>query len=102
MVEYERVDLNEVMEEVKTDFELPIAETKAVIRNNGLPVVKGNRLQLSQLFANLLSNSLKFAVTNPEIVIGSASFELEQPEEAEPMTISGFVTANFNELLSRF
>ena len=81
MVEYERVDLNEVMEEVKTDFELPIAETKAVIRNNGLPVVKGNRLQLSQLFANLLSNSLKFAVTNPEIVIGSASFELEQPEE---------------------
>lgn len=81
MVEFERVDLNEVLEEIKTDFELPIAEKKAVIRNNGLPVIKGNRLQMSQLFANLLSNSLKFSITEPLIEIGSSSFRPAQSEK---------------------
>jgi PAS domain S-box-containing protein len=55
------VDLNTVVDEVKQDFELLIEEKKAVIRNSELPKVKGNHIQLSQLFANLVSNSLKFS-----------------------------------------
>jgi signal transduction histidine kinase len=78
-VDFEPVDLNEVLEEVKADFELLIAEKKAVIRSHGLPVVKGIPLQLSQLFANLVSNSLKFALVEPVIEISSCPFHLRQP-----------------------
>jgi PAS domain S-box-containing protein len=78
-VEFEPVDLNEILEEIKMDFELLIAEKKAVIRNNGLPVIRGIRLQLSQLFANLVSNSLKFTTEEPQIVIGSSPFDGWQP-----------------------
>ncbi|HEY4155904.1 MAG TPA: ATP-binding protein, partial [Puia sp.] len=64
-------DLNLILEQVKTDFELVIKEKGAVIISNPLPVVKGMPLQLNQLFSNFISNSLKFAVGRPEIRISS-------------------------------
>jgi PAS domain S-box-containing protein len=62
-------DLNEIFEYVKADFELLIAEKNASIRASQLPVVKGIPLQLSQLFSNLLSNSLKFNNRTPIITV---------------------------------
>lgn len=69
--QFEQVDLNQIVENTKTDFELLITEKKAVIKNDTLPVIQGIPLQLNQLFLNLFSNSLKFSSGNPVITISS-------------------------------
>lgn len=70
--EFEEVDLNQVIENIKTDLELTIAEKEASFKVDTLPVIYGNTLQLNQLFQNLISNSLKFSKRKPEILISSA------------------------------
>lgn len=64
-------DLNRVLEYVRSDFELLIAEKGAVIDSGRLPVVRGNQLQLHQLFANLINNAIKFNERNPYIRIST-------------------------------
>jgi PAS domain S-box-containing protein len=67
--EAENVDLNEVLLDVMQDYELLIEEKKAKITSNTLPVIKGKRVQMGQLFSNLIGNSLKFTKNNPLIGI---------------------------------
>lgn len=62
-------DLNQVLQEVQSDFEFVIKETGAVIETESLPTVLGSPIQLSQLFYNLISNSLKFNENEPLIKI---------------------------------
>jgi PAS domain S-box-containing protein len=64
-------DLNEILENVKTDFELLLEEKKAVIRSERLPVIKVIPLQINQLFSNLISNALKFSETAPVVTIST-------------------------------
>ncbi|RYF86016.1 MAG: PAS domain-containing sensor histidine kinase, partial [Chitinophagaceae bacterium] len=59
--EFDRVNLNVVVDQLMEDFELVIAEKKAWIIHSELPVVHGNKGQLQQVFQNLLSNALKFS-----------------------------------------
>lgn len=66
-------DLNEIVENVKADFEVLIAQKNALIYYDKLPVIKGSPLQLHQLFSNLISNSLKFSHEQPVITISSSS-----------------------------
>lgn len=68
-VEFTEVDLNAVVEQIKTDLELPIEEKGALIQSDRLPVIRGIPLQLSQLFLNLFTNALKFTEQKPEISI---------------------------------
>ncbi|MBC3787912.1 ATP-binding protein [Spirosoma utsteinense] len=63
------VDLQEVMEQVKTDFELVIQEKKAHITATDLPVIPGIPLQLNQLLSNLIGNALKFCNQSPRITV---------------------------------
>ena len=56
----EQVDLNEKINWVLCDLELVIEENGANIHIDRLPVIKGHRRQLGQLFQNLLSNALKY------------------------------------------
>jgi PAS domain S-box-containing protein len=65
-------DLNEILENVESDFELLISEKNARIESDTLPVVTGNRLQLHQLFANLINNAIKFTKNPPVIRICSS------------------------------
>ncbi|HVK98102.1 MAG TPA: ATP-binding protein [Flavisolibacter sp.] len=58
--EDENIDLNEVVQDALTDLENVIQEKKARITTSILPVIKGNKPQLLQLFLNLISNSLKY------------------------------------------
>ncbi len=67
--QFKLIDLNEVLENVKTDFELLIAEKNATITSDELPCIKGIPLQLNQLFSNLINNSLKFSLKEPVITI---------------------------------
>lgn len=70
--EYRPVDLNEVLDNVRTDFELLIDEKRATISSNRLPVIRGIPLQLHQLFSNLIGNALKFTDAPPVINVTAA------------------------------
>ncbi len=53
-------DLNKIMRDVISDFDLLIQEKNAVVKVSELPTVPAIPLQMNQLFYNLLSNALKF------------------------------------------
>ena len=55
------VDLNAVLFNVKRDYELLIEEKQAIIECSTLPIIEANEVQMAQLFANMISNALKFA-----------------------------------------
>lgn len=66
---YVSVNLNEIVENLKIDFELFLSERSGVVIHETLPTIQGIPLQLSQLFSNLISNSLKYSENNPVITI---------------------------------
>lgn len=82
--QFEQVDLNIVLEDVKQDLELAIQEKDAHIASDGLPVVKAILHQMRQLFSNLISNAIKYSKTS------------------EPPQISISVTKTTSEELKRF
>lgn len=57
----EKVDLNDIVAEIKKDLEILIEEKKARIENDPLPVLNGVPVLLYQLFYNLINNALKFS-----------------------------------------
>jgi PAS domain S-box-containing protein len=71
-LEFEDVDLNNVLQEVVKDFDVGIREKNASITIAKLPNIRGNTLRIRQLFANLVSNSLKYSKSDvpPQIEIG--------------------------------
>lgn len=74
-------DLNEILYNVLCDLELTIEEKKAIIEVSGeLPVLKAIPLQITQVFNNIISNSLKFCNTSYtcKIVIASRSISGEE------------------------
>lgn len=54
------VDLNAIMEQVLPFFQLDIAQGKAEIEVNALPVVLGHSETLRTVFQNLISNGIKY------------------------------------------
>jgi signal transduction histidine kinase len=69
----EAVDLNEKLQRVLSDLELPIEEKRAEIIIHPLPTLHANRRQIQQLFQNLISNSLKYSKqdVSPRITISA-------------------------------
>jgi PAS domain S-box-containing protein len=59
------VDLNGVLQHILNDLELVIHEKQAVLTSQDLPKIKGEPLQLYQLFYNIINNALKFS--NPHV-----------------------------------
>ncbi len=55
------VDLNIILDEMKTELADSINEKTAVIISEGLPVVEGIPFLLKQLFSNLVANSIKYS-----------------------------------------
>ena len=60
-VRFEKVDLNQIVEGVKADYDLLIEQKQAIIKTNHLPVLEAIPLQMAQLLGNLIGNSLKFS-----------------------------------------
>jgi len=56
----ENVDLNLLVEEIRNVFSKTINDAKVNITVSLLPIVKGNRTQLFQLFQNLIGNAIKY------------------------------------------
>jgi light-regulated signal transduction histidine kinase (bacteriophytochrome) len=55
-----KIDLNNILSDVKADLELKIEETNAVIESEKLPVIDAIPVQMRQLFTNLFTNAIKF------------------------------------------
>lgn len=74
------VNLNEVVENIKTDYELLIEQKQATIIAVNLPVIDAIPLQMSQLFGNLIGNALKFVRhdVKPVIKITAALLDSQQ------------------------
>jgi signal transduction histidine kinase len=54
------VNLQDVFQQVITNLELKIEETKSTISISGLPTIEAVGSEMEQLFSNLISNSIKF------------------------------------------
>lgn len=74
----EKNNLNEILNEVLTDFDYLIDEKKAVIKVGNLPIITGVPSQLRQLFQNLIGNSLKFSVAGTPPIIDITSEIIEE------------------------
>jgi PAS domain S-box-containing protein len=59
--QFVETDLNEIVQNVLSDFEVLIEEKGAIITSDKLPVISAIPLQMNQLFHNLFSNALKFS-----------------------------------------
>jgi PAS domain S-box-containing protein len=79
------IDLNNILSEVKQDLELIIEEKQATINNKPLPAISGNKIQLVQLFSNLISNSLKFNKNVPVITIDSELVNTNEIKSDNPL-----------------
>ena len=74
----ECIDLNDIIVELKDDFELLIEEKSASIHTNELPCIEVNRGQIRQVFQNIISNALKFSKTDVPPVITITSKRLKE------------------------
>ncbi|MES2725556.1 MAG: PAS domain S-box protein [Bacteroidota bacterium] len=66
---HEKVDLEEVLDQITDDFELLIKQKNAVIKKSALPIIEAIPIQMNQLFYNMISNALKFSEKDPVISI---------------------------------
>jgi light-regulated signal transduction histidine kinase (bacteriophytochrome) len=57
---FRNIDLNAVVQDVKSDLEVALEESGAVINSQRLPELEGIETQMKQLFTNILGNAVKF------------------------------------------
>ncbi|MGE5519390.1 MAG: PAS domain-containing protein [Candidatus Dadabacteria bacterium] len=84
----EEVDLNSKLRQVVGDLELMIQEKNAIIHIGSLPVVKGYRRQLQQLFQNLITNSLKYTREDVQPVINITSSQTTGEKSGFPVNVA--------------
>lgn len=77
------VNLNFILQQVKSDLEVLIEETKTVIEYKGLPTIDSSVTQMKQLFANLINNAIKFRKPGAPPHIKLASALLTEEEQAQ-------------------
>ena len=64
------VDLNEILDDVLSDLEVAIQNSNAQVKVIGtLPTIKAHRVQIRQVFQNLISNAIKFKKSDTPPVI---------------------------------
>ncbi|TVR76490.1 MAG: PAS domain-containing protein [Chitinophagaceae bacterium] len=78
--EWEKVDLNVVMQDIISDLELNVEKSEAKVYVAKMPTLEGSISQFRQLFQNLISNAVKFRKDEepPVIKIGAS---LLQPDD---------------------
>ena len=82
---FQPVDLNTIVDDILIDLELAFEQSNAVLQRNGLPVLEAVSTQMTQLFFNLISNSLKFARAGipPQITISTQPLSKEHRDKTE-------------------
>jgi len=78
----ELLDLNDILKQVSSNYQTVIKKYNVQIISTNLPIIHANRIQMIQLFQNLVGNAIKFKSEEaPEIHIHCA-------ENAKEFTIS--------------
>jgi PAS domain S-box-containing protein len=82
----ELIDLNELLQSIQADLEVPILQKGAQIRYNDLPALQGSPILIYQLFYNLINNSLKFTKIDvpPVIQITVTNTDVTNLKEEKP------------------
>lgn len=57
---FETIDLQEVLQDVLSDLELQIETSEGFVEAKPLPSIEADKIQMGQLFQNLISNGLKY------------------------------------------
>ncbi|MFC4476326.1 ATP-binding protein [Flavobacterium chungangensis] len=75
----QKINLNEIIENIKIDLELIIQEKDAILFTSELPEIEGAPILIHQLFYNLIHNALKFSKADepPRVIITSKIVEYE-------------------------
>ena len=69
---FEEIDCEQVFETALQNLRVAIDENKATVEHQRLPKVRGDRVQLTQVFQNLVGNALKFhGAAAPRIHVGA-------------------------------
>ncbi|MBS7231339.1 PAS domain S-box protein [Flavobacterium psychroterrae] len=66
---FQEVDINEVLHNIESDFELLLRDKNGEIVYGSLPIITAIPIQMHQLFANLINNGLKYNKDEPKITI---------------------------------
>jgi two-component system CheB/CheR fusion protein len=69
------LSITAVLDEVRANLEAPVRETSAVIKSGPLPMIPADRIQMVQLFQNLMGNAIKFRGEEPPHIQISAKRE---------------------------
>jgi PAS domain S-box-containing protein len=96
-VRHEETDLNAILENVIGDFEIRIEEKEAVITCDVLPTLKVIPLQVTQLFANLMSNSLKFSHQKPAIKVSCRFLSKSEMKVDAPLNHDQYCEISFSD-----
>ncbi|MDB5253588.1 MAG: sensor signal transduction histidine kinase [Flaviaesturariibacter sp.] len=83
----EEVDLQVKAQKALEDLDLAITETGARIQIDPLPVIRGNKRQLQQVFQNLISNAIKYHKPGeqPEVRVSSTLVKGRELEFVQPL-----------------
>ena len=77
---YDEVDLTDIAKGTVTDYELMIEQKHATVNFDKLPTIDAIPLQMSQLFGNLVSNSLKYSRPGVNPVINITAEKVSHQE----------------------
>ena len=72
---FKPIDCGKVLDESLLNLKSRIEESEAIVTCGPLPVVQGDPIQLTRLFQNLLSNSIKYRSSEPLRITVSANAE---------------------------
>ncbi|MBA4852988.1 CheR family methyltransferase [Emticicia sp. BO119] len=94
---FAKTDMNVLLEEAKQSLSERIEEKKAVIETNTLPTLPIIPTQFYQLFANLISNSIKYSKKDvpPHIVIKASLMSGEDINDARAINIKKYWKLSF-------
>ncbi|WP_018617064.1 PAS domain S-box protein [Segetibacter koreensis] len=68
VIEKEDVDVNEIIDDLRITYKNLLLETDGTINSEELPLIKGNKTQILQLFQNLIGNAFKYKSEKPPII----------------------------------
>ncbi|KOS08055.1 hypothetical protein AM493_19860 [Flavobacterium akiainvivens] len=99
---FKPVNLAKTVDELVIEFELLLEQYNARVEYNGLPEVEAIPLQMSQLFSNLVSNSLKYSREGvpPHITISTELINGHQAGEyldKEPLNATVYYRIQFKD-----
>ncbi|MBU1823212.1 MAG: PAS domain-containing protein, partial [Bacteroidetes bacterium] len=78
---FAQTDLNDILKSTLSDLEVAIQNKEAILTYDNLPTIEAIPVQMSQLFNNLISNSLKFTFEEKRPVIEIRSEKLKKSDQ---------------------